>query len=111
MSDARLFMPVDMDRAATFTSEPVDLVGRSGLFVHIQYGAITGTIAFQVRGASSMDWESAGDITSFPTITAPAGSAGHQLINLSDFRAPFLRVVYTHASGVGELKIAVYGSN
>jgi hypothetical protein len=98
------FFTIDLDTAATANGNPIDLRGIAGFSVHVQHGAITGTLVLQERNHTRLNWVAVGDVS----LTAPAGSAASQIVNVGNARSRYYRVVYTHSSGTGELRVCLH---
>lgn len=83
----------------------MDLYNLSGACIQTDYGAIVGALLVEFRNHVSMPWRADPDVT----LTNPAGVAGGELCNLSAVRARFCRVSFDFTSGIGALKVAVFG--
>lgn len=64
---------------------------------------------FQVQ--CSIDGTNFYPLTFDPALTAPAGAAGSFLINLTLLPFPWIRLVYTNASGTGALTAWISGKD
>lgn len=93
---------IDTATASTTTTSVLEMRTLAGMSVQVDYGAITGTIALQASNDNVTYYSTADDFT------APAGSPGGYLVELAHLRARFYRLVYTHSSGTGLLKLTVY---
>lgn len=77
----------------------------SGLSVQTEWtGTVNGAFRLQSRNDESLSWR---DVTQV-VFTAAAGSAGGEVIEVGNARSRFYRIVYTHASGTGTVKVAVH---
>jgi len=84
---------------------------RASLFsLHIEYGALTGTITlWQSNKAdpdpdSDTDWIQNTDVT----FDALSGSGSSQFINAGNAAARYYKVKYAHTSGTGDLDIWIH---
>ena len=67
-------------------------------------GTPTGTIIVS-QSADQLIWD---DLILSPTITQPAGGAGHWSVNIQPTGAPWIQARYTNASGTGVLTAKIF---
>lgn len=101
---ATYFGPViNQAQAATVTSTVMELYVHQGLAIQIDYGNVTGTLAFKASN-DNVTYYTVADVV----LTNPAGSASGQIVEIGNLRARYYRVDYTHTSGTGLLKITTH---
>lgn len=112
----QLFTNGVMTGTTVLTSPAVHILNLDNVYVQLDFtGTPTGTFAVQVSGDHTQDQE--GNVLvpgHWVTLTlspspAAAGAANDIGIDLNQLGAPYLRVVYTNASGTGVLNAFVSG--
>jgi len=100
---------IDQAQAATFTTLAWDAAEFTGFSIHAVYGAITGTLILQANNDPAFwpnDW-----VTSAAASFAAIAGAGRQFLEVTGAHARHYRLVYTHSSGTGSLRVVFYSKN
>lgn len=105
MSDRNFGLVINQAQAATVDGAWMELgPGLTGLSIQTEFGAVTGTLALQSRNDANLTGRDVTDVV----FTQPAGVSGGQVIEVGNARSRWYRVKYTHGSGTGSLKVAVF---
>ena len=91
----------DMSANIIGPSTTIDIMDQVCYQVHWT-GTPTGTINIQ-GSVDNSTWDTLDPASFTPPIINPAGSAGGQLINLALTPFPYIRLIYTAASGSGTM--------
>jgi hypothetical protein len=107
MDASNFGLVINQVQAANINSDSINLgPGFDGMNIQTEWGTITGTLKLQSRNHEAMEWR---DVTDANTaLTQPTGTAGGQSLDVGNVRGAFYRIVYTHSSGTGALKVAVF---
>jgi hypothetical protein len=93
---------IDSAVAATTTTNTLEMRVLSGASIQVDHGNITGAIV--LHGSND-------DVTYYPvpgiTFTAISGSGG-EIVEMHALQSRFYKLIYTHSSGTGLLKVTAY---
>lgn len=93
---------INQDQAATVTSDVLKIRSLLGVSIQVDHGNVTGTLVLQSSNDGVTYYNVQG--VSFAAIS---GSGG-EVIEIGNLRSQYYRLVYTHSSGTGLLKVTPF---